>query len=129
MSDKDERAMLLFTQLASVADRKQQSIGRNRFLVLTGIAAARDGWPEVAARCYDIITASSAQHIVGHYASFADALRDSEFQTFVRQVEKFCSLERAEHLLSKMDVSPPTVSDAQSMGDVCLGLLDRIGAA
>ena len=126
MSDYNERAMLLFAQLASVAARKQQSIGRDRFLVLTGIAATRAGWPDVAARCQDIIASSSVQHIVGHYASFADAMRDDEFLAFVRQVEKFCSLERAEHLLNKMGISPLLADQQEATGDVCLAILKPI---
>ncbi|MCA9077276.1 MAG: hypothetical protein KDA93_19780 [Planctomycetaceae bacterium] len=126
MSDHHERAMLLFAQLASIADRKQQSIGRDRFLVLTGIAATCAGWPEVAARCLEVITSASPQHIVGRYPSFAAALRDDEFMPYVRQVEKFCSAERAEHLLAEMRMSPPTIDDEHSAGDVSLELLDRL---
>ncbi len=126
MSDHNERAMLIFAQLASVADRKKQSIGRDRFLVLTGITATRAGWLDVADRCHEVITGCSEKHIVGHYASFAEALRDDEFQPFVRQVEKFCSMERAEHLLSEMGMLPPMVSETQSAGDVGLALLEPL---
>jgi len=124
MSGNDERAMLLFAQLASVAARKQQPIGRDRFLVLTGVAATRAGWPNVAACCHDLITAHSPQHVVGHYSSFADALRDDEFLPFLRQVERFCSTERAEHLLHKMELSPPMASETRTVGDICRALLE-----
>lgn len=126
MSDHHERAMLLFAQLASIANRKQQSIGRDRFVMLTGISATRAGWPDVAARCHEVMLISAPQHMVGQYASFADALRDEDFQTFARQVEKFCSVERAEHLLAEMRMASPTVDESQTAGDVCHGLLARL---
>ncbi len=128
MSDHHERAMLMFAQLASVAAEKKQMIGRNRFLLLTGIAATRAGYAEVAARCHDLITISSPQHIVGHSASFAEALRDADFQTFMHQAEKFCSIEKAEYLLSEMGKSLPMSGGDQMPGDVCLTLLKPLAA-
>jgi len=129
MSGNEERAMLLFAQLAAIADQKSQPIGRDRFLVLSGLAATRAGWPDVARRCHELITASSDKHLVGQHASFADALRDDDFQPFVRQVEKFCSIERAEHLLSEMGVSPLSPTEDQSAGQVALAQLHRLSGS
>ncbi|MEZ6050142.1 MAG: hypothetical protein R3C02_01955 [Planctomycetaceae bacterium] len=126
MSGNDERAMRLFARLAAVAALKQQPIGRDRFLVLTGIAATRAGWPDVATRCHEIITSKTPKHIVCHYASFADALRDEDFQTFTKQVERFCSPERAELLLQEMQLQLPSPGDNSSAGDVALDLLKPI---
>lgn len=126
MSGNHEREMLLFAQLAAVAASRQQPIGRDRFLVLAGIAATRAGWPNVASRCHDIISAESPHHMVGRFSSFADALRNEDFQTFEKQVERFCSPERAEHLLHEMHIQPPTVNDSESPGEVAVGLLKPI---
>lgn len=126
MVGNDERSMLLFAQLAKVAALKQQPIGRDRFLVLTGISATRAGWPDVATRCHELIVANSHQHIVGRFTSFADALRDEDFQIFVKQIEKFCTPERGEHLLSEIRMLPLSVSETQSAGDICQNCLESI---
>lgn len=98
-----DASMLMFSRLARVSAERQQSTGRLRFLVLTGIAATRAGLPNVAARCQELIEVAAPTHLVTRFDSFADALRDDDFLVFARQVERFCTTERAEHLLSELD--------------------------
>ena len=51
-----ERIMLVYLQLADVAHRKRQTLGRGRFLVLGGAAALRAGWPAVAVSTSPVAT-------------------------------------------------------------------------
>jgi hypothetical protein len=42
-------------------------------------------------------------------------MRDDEFATFLKQLERFCTHEKAEHLLSELEISsevPPKYQDA-----------------
>ncbi len=123
MTGNPERAMLLYAQLASIASRKLQPIGRDRFLVLTGLAATHAGWPEVAARCQELIAARAPRHLITRYPSFAAALRDDEFTPFVRQTERFCTPERAEHLLTEMGMAIHEPAAGQTAGQVAMSLL------
>ncbi len=123
MTSNPERAMLLYAELASIASRKQQPIGRDRFLILTGLAATHAGWPDVAARCQELIAARAPRHLITHYPSFAHALRDDEFAPFVRQTERFCTPERAEHLLTEMGMTIHEPTDDQTAGDIAFALL------
>jgi hypothetical protein len=115
--------MLAYALLAAIAARKRQLIGRDRFLVLAGVAATRAGWPGVAGLCQQLIAAHQPRHLVAHHASFADALRDDDFAFFVRQTERFCSLERAEHLLSTMGIPVPVPGENRTAGETAASLL------
>jgi hypothetical protein len=121
----DERAMLAYAKLAEISHAKQQDQGRDKLLVLAGAAACRAGWPEVAARCRDLIVAGHPSHLLARFATFADALRDEEFVTFLKSRQRLCSYERAEHLLRELgneDELTEAVNEA-SVGDRALTFL------
>lgn len=123
----EDRATLMFARLAAVAAERGQSAGRDRFLILAGIAATRAGWPAVAARCHHLVTTSAPRHLLGRYASFAEALRDPDFEQFCRQLRRFCSPERAEHLLNELGLAPePDAAEPDSEDDV-LRILQPLG--
>jgi len=126
MTPNPERAMLMYARLASIASRKRQLIGRDRFLILTGVAATHAGWPEVSDRCRELIAAHAPRHLITHYPSFADALRDDDFAPFARQTERFCPPERAEHLLSEMAIPVPAPGSDQPAGTLALSWLTGI---
>jgi hypothetical protein len=120
-----EPAMLAYAKLAAVSQERGQYLGRNRFLVLAGAAACRAGWPEVAERCRQLVLENNAAHLVGKSATFADALRDVEFQPFLKQLERLCPLETAEHLLRGLGLEtgiPP--GDSHDAGAFALALLE-----
>lgn len=106
-----EQAMLAYATLAHLAEQKQQLGGRGRFLILAGAAACRAGWPEVAARCRDLVLEHNPQHLMRGHATFADALRSPDFQPYLRQLERLCGYERAEHLLDELGMQPDRLAD------------------
>ena len=126
MSDHDS-AMLAFAKLAGVSQSRQQLGPRDKFLVLAGAAACRGNWPAVARRCRELVLAHNPAHLLKRYPTLDEALADAEFQTFFRQLEKFCSYEKAEHHLSQLDISTavPPLAAPLSAGDYALLLLGR----
>ena len=121
-----EQAMLAYALLADVSQKKQQLIGRDKFLILTGVSACRAGWPDVAHRCRDVVLDHNPAHLIGKYASFADALRSADFEPFVKQLERFCGYERAEHFLRELKLETehsPTESPQSSTGERALEIL------
>lgn len=102
-----ERAMLAYATLARISAEKQQLDGRDRFLILAGAAACRAGWLEVAARCRELVLAHNPHHLLAGHSSFPDAVRSDEFAPFLRQLERNCGYERAEHLLREVGIEPP----------------------
>ena len=115
MSDQD-MAMLLFAKLAQLSQTKRQRVGRDKFLILAGAAACRTGYLEVAGRCRELVLANNPAHLLGKSPTFADALRNEAFQTFLKRLQRFCSSEKAEHLLAELDVElrvPEPMTSAQ----------------
>jgi hypothetical protein len=122
----DEHAMFLFAQLAAVSAERQQRSGRDRFLILAGIAATRAGWPDVAARCHELVATSAPHHLLTKYSSFAAALRDADFTAFAAQLKKFCTPERAEHLLTELSLPTDAPEPSLSPGTATLEVLNTI---
>ena len=107
--DRHERQMLGYAHLAHLAGH---SDGRVRFLILCGTAACRAGYADVAARCRDAILALNPRHLAARWETLADALRDAEFDTFLRSVERQCPWERSEHELAARGIDLDDTADA-----------------
>ena len=96
--------MLGFVHLAVLSHEKKQMTGRDKFLLLAAVAACRAGYAKVAARCRTLILSNNPAHLIGKSASVADAMRHPDFQTLLQQLERFCTFERAEHLLHGLGI-------------------------
>jgi hypothetical protein len=124
MVDHDA-AMLTFVKLAGVSQSRQQLGPRDKFLVLAAVAAGRAEHPAVAARCRELVLAHNPAHLVKRYTTIEDALESDEFQALLKQLTRFCSYEKAEHLLSQLDISTelPKISAKLSAEEYALLLL------
>ena len=98
MADPD-LALSAYLQLAAISHARGQWLPRNKFLVLAGAAACAAGLLGIAERCRTLVSAHSPNHMLCKYESFPAALKSAEFATYHTQLKKFCSIERAEHLL------------------------------
>ena len=92
-------AMFVFTKLARISHDRQQSTGRDRFLLLAGERACLAGWPGVAARCRELVLLSNPRHLLAGTPTVADCLRSEAGAQFFPTLHRFCTFERAEHLL------------------------------
>lgn len=102
MTDQEQR-MLAYASLAGESRRRGQQNGFLRFVILSGVAACRAGWSSVASRCRELVLDANPRHLLSHFDSLEDALRSDEFQPFLLHLDRFCTFERAEHLLAQMD--------------------------
>ena len=120
-----ERAMLAYVRLAELSRQKQQALGGDRFLTLAAAAACRAGWLEVAERCRDLILQDNAAHSIGRSPSAAEAMRDADFQSLIKRLERFCGYERAEHLLRELGIDPGPGDEDESVsaGRLALSIL------
>ncbi len=103
--DVHDRRTLGYAELAALAARRGQRDGRVGFLALAGINACRAGLPEIAASCLAEILEANERHLLTNYATFGDALRDPDFEPFVRSLERKYGWERSEHVLAELGVS------------------------
>jgi len=119
-----ERAMLAYARLAQISHQKRQLPGRDKFLVLTGAAACRAGWPEVALRCRELVLHHNRMHMVSRFDTFADALRSPDFEPLLKRLERMCGYEKAEHLLAELEIDPGVPPDQDdTVGQFALSLL------
>lgn len=118
-----EIAMCAYVQLAVLSDEKQQTLVRDRFLLLAGVAACRAGWLDVAERCREKLVASNPAHQLNDHATLADALRDADFQQLAAKWERYCPFEQAEHLLRQLGLTPEGDRPDLSRGERMLQLL------
>ena len=119
-----EKAMLSYVRLAEVSAKKSQPLGRDKLLVLAAAAACSAGWPDVAARCRQLILAHNPAHVIGNFPTVADALRSDDFAPLIRQLERLCGYERAEFLVGELGLeNEPPGPGAKSAGERALALL------
>lgn len=119
-----ESAMLSYVRLAEVSHRKMQPLGRDKLLVLAAAAACRAGWPEVAERCRALVLVHNPAHLIGNFATVADALRSDDFTPLLKQHERLCGYERAEFLVNELGVDPQSRPEAdKTAGQIALDLL------
>lgn len=116
MADPD-LALSAYLQLAAISHTRGQWLPRNKFLILAGAAACEAGLLPVAERCRELVSVHSPNHLLCKYETFPIALKSAEFQTYHKQLKKFCSIERAEHLLQGQghQLEPATEASANQV--------------
>ncbi len=121
---QDEAATIAFARLAEISQQKRQFTQRDKFLLLTGISACRSGWIEIAARCRELVLAHNPAHLIRRFDSLPDALRSEDFEAFRRQLDRFCTFEKAEHLLSEMGSTVISEHDIETAGETLKQLFE-----
>jgi hypothetical protein len=101
-------AMLAYVQLAKLSQARQQALACHRFLVLTGVSALRSHAVDVAERCRTLLSTRAPRHWYVVADDLRGILKDPEIQPLVAAVERYCSFERAEHLLAGLGLSVPS---------------------
>jgi hypothetical protein len=104
MSNPD-LAMIQYLELAKFSQARRQLAGRDRFLILAGVAACRAGFLDVAETCRERVLKHNPRHLLGQWATLPEALRSEDFPALYHQLERFCSVEKAESLLSGLNAS------------------------
>ena len=116
-----EQAMLVYARLARMSQERGQIPGRDRLLVLAAAAACRAGWPQVAECCRRLVLEHNPRHVIGRGTTALDAMRDDEFQAVVRQLERTCPYEHAEHLQRGIPQDTRATSDVGQQALLILG--------
>lgn len=123
-----ETAMLAFARLALLSHHRQQLSGTEKFVVLTGFAACRSGWLDIATQCWPLLVSLNPQHFVVRAGSFPNALRDPSLSNFISVIDRFCSFEQAEHLLDGHG-GIPQLDDGVAAGDLAARDIQQISVA
>ncbi len=91
--------MILFLRLAQAFRNRLQMPDRDRALVLAGSYGALLRMSPISAFCKQLILQNNHGHMVRKWSTFEDAIEDSDFVYFLKQVRRRIPIERAETLL------------------------------
>lgn len=89
----------IYQELADLHDRRNQPQLRDRFLVLAADTAQRAGLTQEAERLRLVLLQLNAHHLLKGFASFTEALRSTDVQTYVNDLRLSYPPDAAEQLL------------------------------
>ena len=119
--------MYNFVRLAEIAHQKQQEIGLVKFLILAGVAACRAGYLDVAEKCHRIVVTNNPRHLLAQHETLPEALQSEDFKPFVKQLERYCSSEKAEFLLDRLETEQVhSAEEVKNVREASIKILDGI---
>lgn len=95
--------LILYLRIAQAFKNRLQMSDRDRALVMAGTCASVLRMNSIAGFCRGLILQNNQGHMLRKYDSFAEALDDSDFGVFVKQVRKKLPPETAETSLHEME--------------------------
>jgi hypothetical protein len=99
-----QEPLAMYLHLARASQQRRRPLVRDKMLCLAGAIAAERGLDQVAACCRQRVLAHNVGHLIGQYPTFADALADERFQTYLRKLRRDFPLEKAEHMLDSLGI-------------------------
>ncbi len=99
-----DRILGMYLHLARASQLRRQPMVHDRMLVLAGVTAAEMGLSDISAECRERVLAHNHQHLLRDWPTMDAALADARFQSYVRQLRRRYSPEKAEHLLQSLGV-------------------------
>lgn len=94
--------LVLFLRLAQAFKNRLQMSDRDRALVLAGTYAAMLQMHPVAEFCRKLILQNNHGHMLRKWPTFARAIEEPDFGTFLKQVRRRLPTERAEIRLEEL---------------------------
>ena len=95
--------LIIYLRTAQAYKNRLQMSDRDRALVMAGTCATVLQMHSIANFCRRLILQNNQGHMLRKYKTFAEALEDSDFGVFVKQVRKKLGPEAAETSLQTME--------------------------
>lgn len=99
-----DRILGMYLHLARASHLRRQPLVRDKMLVLAGVTAAEMGLNDISAECRGRVLSHNHQHLLRDWPTMDAALADERFQSYVRQLRRRYTPEKAEHLLDSLGV-------------------------
>ena len=120
------KELVLFLRLAQAFKNRLQMPDRDRALVLAGTYAAMLQMHPVAEFCRKLILQNNHGHMLRKWPTFAEAIKEPDFATFLKQVRRRFPTEKAEILLQELgyecDVRPQDHSTDEEYVSAVMGI-------
>jgi Mg-chelatase subunit ChlI len=103
-SDPPVKLLGVFLHLARASQQRVRPHVRDRLLVIAASQASRLELARVAAHCRHLVLVHNPQHMIGNYATVAEALEDSDFLHLLKQLQRRFPQEQAERMLVSLGI-------------------------
>jgi hypothetical protein len=94
----------VYLHLARASALRRRPQASDRFLILAGGVASWLLLPRIAAYCRQRVLEHNPHHLLGHWGSLEEALQDEDFLHFFRQLQRRYPQEKAERMLSTLEI-------------------------
>jgi len=102
----------LYLHLARASERRKRLHVRDRLLIISAVNATRIGLHRIAAYCRQQVLQHNPQHLIRRWTTIADALEESDFLHFLKQLQRRYPQERAERMLDELGIEMGRERDA-----------------
>ena len=93
-----------YLHLARASALRRRPMVRDKLLVLAGVTAAEMGLGDIAGICRNKVLSHNSRHLMRRWPSLDDALQDDCFQSYLKQLRRRYTPEKAEHMLSSLGI-------------------------
>ena len=93
-----------YLHLARASALRRRPMVRDKLLVLAGVTAAEMGLGDIADVCRQKVLSHNTRHLMRRWPSLDEALRDDRFQSYLKQLRRRYTPEKAEHMLSSLGI-------------------------
>ena len=97
-------AIAVYLHLARASDLRRQPLVTDKLIILAGALAVELAMPDIAEQCRLAVLARNPQHLLRNWPSLTEAHTTVRFQTFLKQLRRQYSPEKAEHMLGSLGV-------------------------
>ena len=98
------RLLGVYLHLARASEMRLQPMVRDKLLVLAGVQDEAMGLAPISALCRYKVLAHNGRHMLRHWPTLEVALDDERFQTYLKQLTRRYSKEKAEHMLHSLGI-------------------------
>ncbi len=98
------RSLAVYLHLARASDLRRQPLVTDKLLVLAGTTAVELELSDVAQRCHAAVLERNPRHLLRNWPGLSEAQAAEGFQSFLRQLRRQYSPEKAEHMLGSLGV-------------------------
>jgi hypothetical protein len=99
-----DQTLAMYLHLARATHMRMQPMVRDKLLVLAGVRAEEMGLAPISALCRQRVLAHNARHLLGSWPTLGAAVVDERFQTYLKQLKRRYSREKAEHMLHSLGI-------------------------
>ncbi len=104
--------LAMYLHLARASERRRQPHVRDRMLIVAAAIAERCRLSRIAAYCRQQVLESNPRHLIRRWPTIAVALYESDFQHFLKQLQRRYPQEKAEQMLQTLNIDMAHERDA-----------------